>query len=197
MTGIAPLPREALQRITREFAGERILWAGQPSARRAFLKSLPIFLFAIPWTAFALTWEGIALAALFADGPAKPTGAGGWLALVFPIFGLPFVLIGFVMLAAPFYVAHRSRYTVHVLTEERLIEARLRQTVEIKSYPIVRITSFTRCAQPDGSGDMTFALGITSDSDGLPTDRTEIWYGVPDVAGLEAALRGVLRGAGA
>jgi hypothetical protein len=184
------LPREALQRLTREFAGEPILWAGQPSPRLAFWKSALIWLFAVPWTAFALAWEGIALAAFFASEPGqKPEGVGAVLVWVFPVFGLPFVLIGLWMLARPFLEVRKARRTVHILTESRLVTAELGTSISLTSLPPSRVVEITRKAGPAGSGTLSLSLGQFRDSDGDRVEKVIHLLGVPEVEHLDRELR--------
>ncbi|MCZ8184533.1 MAG: hypothetical protein O9322_16295 [Beijerinckiaceae bacterium] len=190
MHGLNSLPREALQRLTRELAGEPILWAGQPSPGLAFRKGLLIWLFAVPWTVFALVWEGIALAAFLAGEPGqRPEGAGAWLVWVFPVFGLPFVLIGLWMLARPFLEARKARRTVHVLTESRLVTAELGPMINLTSLPPSRIVEITRRAGPAGTGTLSLSLGQFRDSDGDRVEKVIHLLGVPEIEQLDRELR--------
>lgn len=190
MSGMYSLPRDAHQRLTRELAGEPILWASQPSPRLAFWQAALLWLFAVPWTAFSLAWEGTALAALFASEPGqKPDGVGAVLVWVFPVFGLPFVLIGLWMMVRPFLEARKARHTVHVLTEARLITAVLGDTLSIKSIDLRRVFDITRVEKPDGSGTMTFALGGYRDSDDHKYERSEVWLGIPNIRDLDLKFR--------
>lgn len=191
MSGMQSLPRDALQRLTRELAGEPILWAGRPSARAVFWKSTPILLFGIPWLAFSLAWELIALGVFFNTGIGKVEGPGGILAYVFPIFGLPFVAIGIGLVGAPLWGARKAMRTVHVLTDRRLVTAVLGKTLSIKSIDPQRVYDVTRVEKSDGSGTITFALGNYRDSDGDKVEKSEVWPGIPDIRELELKFRQV------
>lgn len=191
MSGMHSLPRDALQRLTRELAGEPILWAGRPSARAVFWKSTPILLFGIPWLAFSLAWELIALGVFFNTGIGKVEGPGGILAYVFPIFGLPFVAIGIGLVGAPLWGARKAMRTVHVLTDRRLVTAVLGKTLSIRSIDPQRVYDVTRVEKSDGSGTITFALGSYRDSDGDKVEKSEIWPGIPDIRELELKFRQV------
>ncbi|WP_284177712.1 hypothetical protein [Rhabdaerophilum sp. SD176] len=184
------LPREALQRLTRELAGEPILWAGQPAPGLAFWRAALLWLFAVPWTAFSLAWEGIALAAFFSAEPGqRPEGVGAVLIWIFPLFGLPFVLIGLWMLAKPFLEARKARRTVHVLTEKRLITAELGEAISLTSLPPSRIVEITRRAGPAGTGTLSLSLGQFRDNDGDRVEKVIHLLGVPDVEQLDRELR--------
>lgn len=184
------LPRDALQRLTRELAGEPILWAGQPSPWHAFRRAAFLWLFAVPWTAFALAWEGIVLASFFAGEPGQgPAGAGAILIWVFPLFGLPFVLVGLWMMARPLVEFRSARRTVHVLTGTRLITAELGRDLVVTSVPPARIVQITRKDGPAGTGTLSLSLGQYRDSDGDRVEKTIDLFGVPEVAQLDGELR--------
>ncbi len=189
MSGMQSLPRYALQRLTRELAGEPILWAGRPSARAVFWKAAPILLFGIPWLAFSLAWELTALGVFFNTGIGKVEGPGGIMAYVFPIFGIPFVAIGIGLVGAPLWGARKAMRTVHVLTDRRLVTAVLGKTLSIKSIDPQRVYDVTRVEKSDGSGTITFALGSYRDSDGDWVEKSEIWPGTPDIRELELKFR--------
>lgn len=189
-----PLPNmlqpDALKRLSRDLANEEILWSGQPSPWSAFWRSAPIWLLGIPWTAFCLAWEGIALAALFSgDAGQRPDGAGLVLVWVFPIFGLPFVLIGARMVVQPFLAARDAGRTVHVLTETRIVTAQLGKTLSVSSILHSRIFEITKHVRPDGSGNLRVSLGFRRDSEGDRVESTETLHGVPDIEHLDRELR--------
>ena len=68
---------------------EDVLWHGWHLGRidpRDFM----IYVFAVPWTAFSLAWIGIVAMAIAGSGEDGP-GLIGW---AFPLFGLPFIVVG-------------------------------------------------------------------------------------------------------
>src|SRR5688572_1960017 len=97
------LPLDLDNRVHAELRdGERLVWVGQPHPGRASRAGIPMVLFGIPWTAFALFWMAGASGMLFGGfGNGGPPGFGGFLAC-FPLFGIPFVLIGIGLLTSPF-----------------------------------------------------------------------------------------------
>jgi hypothetical protein len=196
--GFDSVPRELVARLTRDLQGERILWAGQPSPRAAFWAGAPIWLFAIPWLAFSLGWEAIALAAYFGTDLDKTPGGAGLMAAIFPLFGIPFVLIGIGLVGKPFWNAWRARRSVHVLTDKRLVTARLRgSALEVDSIAPGRIMAISRLEGREGIGTLTFSLGAFRDSDGDPVEKRESWVGIADVKTLEDRLRQIMAGGGA
>jgi hypothetical protein len=195
--GLDGLPRELIARLTRELAGERILWAGQPAPRVALWSSIAIWLFAIPWLAFALAWELLALGVFINTGVGKVEGPGGIFSYLFPLFGLPFVLIGLGLVGTPFWKAYMAKRMVHVVTDKRLVTAQLRGALfSVETIEPRRIVSITRVEGKAGLGSMSLLLGMTRDSDGDLVERRETWVGVPEVKALENVLRSVMAGKG-
>src|SRR5258708_8388856 len=83
------VPRELREKVDRELeSGEHVEWLQMPVPRYFTPAATVGFLFGIPWTAFAIFWTGGA-----AWGTSKAGGPGVFSA--FPLFGLPFILIGF------------------------------------------------------------------------------------------------------
>lgn len=188
MKALNAIPRETMQQLMQELGGERILWAGQPSPAQAFRKNTMIWFFAIPWTAFSLLWEGSAFVMLFGD-QARAPGIAGWApALVFPLFGLPFVLIGLGMMATPFWRARKARSTIHVLTDKRLVTAIAGRSLSIESIPPGRVISVLRQEGAEGFGTVSLSLGGYRDSDGDLVEKNVQLLGVPEARALETHL---------
>jgi hypothetical protein len=156
----------ALNRELR--AGERIRWQGKQLARIS-VRGFGIYLFAIPWTAFALFWMVMAAGGVSAF---ENEGAGV-MAWAFPLFGLPFVVIGLAMLAAPFWPIFQSGKIIYAVTNERVIKIALGRGLDVKSLPAHRIGLVDRHERRDGSGSLKIAVGIGTDSDG---DKTTEYF---------------------
>lgn len=116
-----PLPHDLEQSLRREMtAGERVIWRAQPIAGR--LKAgFGTWLFAIPWTVFALFWESMALMP-WAASTKTPDAMAYTFGIAMPIFGLPFILIGFWMLWQPIRAMRLAGSTIFALTNNRLIK---------------------------------------------------------------------------
>lgn len=153
------IPHEMQQLVSSELEiGERIVWSGMP--RRAFFTpaATGAFLFGIPWTAFAVFWT---LAA----------GAGTWftsgfsLFSFFPLFGVPFILIGIAMLSTPLATYLKSGKTVYVITDRRAISFEGGRSTVIRSYPPEKLTSIYRNERRNGYGDVIIEYRQWRDSD--------------------------------
>jgi hypothetical protein len=155
--------------------GERLLWVGQPQPTRFAYSAIPIVLFGIPWTAFALFW--IAGASSFgASNKVGGSPAGVGVFQFFPLFGLPFVLIGLGMLSSPYWLWRQAKRTCYALTDRRALlwKAGMFGSVAVRSYGPEALNKIRRTAYPHGCGDLVFEEIVTigSDSDGNRTTST-------------------------
>lgn len=178
-------------------AGERVLWSGKPLPARIMLSAFAIWFFAIPWTAFALFWESMALSPWFAASGSHGTPkAVEWgVAVVFPIFGLPFVLIGLGMMAAPFYAYRKAQRTLYAITTERALIIAGGGRREVKSFPLGQLGGEVRKSQrSDGSGTLHFAFQSRLDSDGDRVTDRKGFECVPDVNEVERKLQQAIAG---
>ena len=167
--------------------GERILWQGRPIGRinRA---GFGLYFFGIPWTAFALFWTVMAFAGVNI-GVGMPESPAGWLAYAFPLFGLPFILIGLVMLAGPFMPLLHSGKRIFALTDRRIMEVYSGRSITVTTYQLDRLGSVSRKQRRDGSGTLKIERGAKIDSEGY----TQVQYveigEIENVAALETLLR--------
>lgn len=193
MDALQGLPSDALKHLSRELAEEKVLWAGRPSPYLVLLTSLPLLILAVPWTIFAVSWELLALGSFLNPGAGKVTGPGGFFGYVFPFVGIPFIVIGVGMLAAPALGFYKAKRTVHVLTDTRLVSAVLMwRDFAITTVLPEKIVSITRRQKADGSGTLTFLLGRHRDGEGDLVDKAQTWHGVPNASLLEQRLREVI-----
>ncbi len=165
---------------------EDIRWIGQPTPRLFARRSLPIVLFGIPWTAFAVFW--IAGAAGF-KVPNFNQGAD-----LFPLFGIPFVLIGFGMLSAPLWMLRKSRRTVYVVTDRRAIifDGGLHSTTIRSYWAAAHLGDLRRNQRDDGFGDLIFDRRVSHDSDGKAQQTDVGFFAIPEVKAVENLVRGIL-----
>jgi len=180
------VPAEMQDRVERELeAGERILWMEQPVPRFFSPASTGAFLFAIPWTAFALFWicgaSGFKL-------PDFSKGLEGF--EFFPLFGVPFVLVGLAMLSAPLWTYRSARKTVYAITGRRAlgIEGGIRSTT-IRTYPPDRLQDIHRTERRDGIGDVIIASRTWKDSEGSRQTEKHGFMNVRDAKTVETMLR--------
>ena len=177
------MPREMQDRAERELdPGERIEWISMPIARFFTPASTGAFIFGIPWTAFALFWTGGA-----AWGTSQVEGAGWFRA--FPLFGLPFILIGFGLLSSPLWAYRKARRTVYAITDRRALSLEGGRTTTVRSFTPEQLKEIYRKERRDGSGDVIFARRTWRDSEGDRQAEEIGFLRVPDVRDVEARLR--------
>jgi hypothetical protein len=195
------LSEELTARVNSELQqGERLVWLGQPRPGRLMWSSIPVVLFGIPWTAFSLFWMGAASGVLFEGGTHEgPPGFGAFF-ICFPLFGLPFVLIGLGMLSSPYWVYRQARRTCYALTNQRALiwTPKWNRSVEVRSFKAAELGKIVRRDYADGNGDLVFeeVVSTSRDSDGdLRTTKTEHGFiGIENVRDVEDKLRKALLG---
>lgn len=166
---------------------EKLLWSGAPRPGRMSRGTIPLVIFGIPWTAFALFW--VAAASGF-KRPDLTHGIG-----FFPLFGVPFVLIGFGLLSAPYWARRKARKTGYAVTSERaiIIEGGFRGGVAVRSFRADQLREIRRVQLADGSGDLIFDQKTTTGSEGSRRTTDLGFMGIPDVKAVEALLQSIQR----
>jgi hypothetical protein len=179
--------RQALERELR--ADEAVQWHGWQLGRAEW-RSFGIYLFAIPWTAFSLTWTAFAATAALhmnQDGV-------GWMSWAFPLFGVPFIVVGFGMLSMPFLPVLQRGRVLFVVTGQRVLKLALGRDLVVTTVPADRIGLIERREKADGTGSLRLAVKIGRDSDG---DRQTEFFDlgeVVDVTGAQAAVERIAQG---
>jgi hypothetical protein len=164
MNTIQAIPGELEDKVKRELqAGERIRWMKQPIPRFFTPVSTILFLFGIPWTVFALFWE-VTTSWVVLGNISHYKEVPGMLIflIVFPLFGLLFLLIGFGMLASPLWARRNALKTVYVITDQRAITFDAGWTV--RSYSPDQLQDIFRRERGDGTGDVIFSQRVWLDS---------------------------------
>jgi hypothetical protein len=183
------IPRPLKDFAAREFSGEKLVWAAQPDVRIAFWLSFGIWLFAIPWTAFSLFWISIPAAALYEAYTGidirAPKGAPTVAMWAFALWGVPFVLIGFGMLLAPFWALRKGVTTLYALTNKRIAILSGSGTISVVSIRPEDIMSLSRKEGPDGRGTLILHQGFMRDSDGDRQEKTTEFGVINDVRRIE------------
>jgi hypothetical protein len=145
------LPSDVREPVLRELGpDEQLRWFGQPRPMAFIMGSLPLVLFAIPWTGFALFWTYGAAGFRIPDfSNPDPT-------MLFPLFGLPFILIGLGMLSSPLWALRRASRTAYLITNKRavIIDGGGRRMV--RSITPDRFGDLVRREGRGGRGDIMF-----------------------------------------
>jgi hypothetical protein len=180
------IPSKLQDLISRELdPDERVVWSAMPKPRYFTGPALAAFLFAIPWTAFSLFW--IAGAAGFKI-PQFNRGED-----LFPLFGVPFVLIGIGMLSSPLWTYRNSLRTVYVITNRRAITIDGGRSYTIRSYASEMLTDTYRREHADGTGDVIIIRNSWKDSDGDRQSQELGFLRIPDAKSVEQMLKELAR----
>jgi hypothetical protein len=175
----------------RELApGENLLWADRPDPSQQGSQYLPVVLFGTVWTAFSLFWIW---------GASEPMRTHAQVVSpsfdLFPLFGLPFVLIGIGMLTSPYWAAQKAKSTVYAITDRRILIIQCVKNRTVRSIQPADIGELQRTEKADGSGTLIFgkntyqSQGNSSQSPSL-TDR---FVGVRNIRMVEDLIRDNLK----
>ena len=111
--------------------------------------------FSLLWGGFAIFWELMALGIFFANGESE--GPAGAFRIVFPLFGLPFVLIGLYLIFGRFLVdARRRSRTFYGVTGERIVIVSGLFSQGVKSLNLRTLSDLSMNQKKDGTGTITF-----------------------------------------
>ena len=185
MTNLAENLVQALNKELRN--GEKLVWAEQPIPSQLVKSAYLLWLFFVPWTLFALFWTA---------------GASGfqWPALdnigvysLFPLFGLPFILIGVYGLVMPFKMRKKAESTVYAITNQRLLIGHFPNAIELQIFFPKDVNRLTRFEKSDGSGNLIFSNQAYLDSDGGKNISKEGFYAVRDVKKVELLVEAFLK----
>ena len=145
---------EAQQRAQSELqSGESLYWTGTADPRRAAFTALPASLFGIPLAGFALFWISTAFNATSAMSRSSHNSFTKGFAL-FPLFGLPFLLIGLGAILAPLWAYRKGLSTVYAVTNQRVMVITGSSNRSVKSILPADIAGVDYRERPDGSGDV-------------------------------------------
>ena len=153
--------------------GERALCTERPSPLARARSRLKIFLFGIPFFCFAVFWTTTA------SQSGDP---------IFPLFGIPFMVIGAGLLLSPMWSYWEARnWLVYAITDQRILIIRTFPRHKVESFEPSDITKLERTTKPDGSGNVTFAEEARRGRNGIYMVPRG-FYGVSDAMRVEEAV---------
>lgn len=159
--------------------GEQLLWSGRPQKMHGPRGTNRLF--AVFFLGFACFWELMALQTL--------TAGAGMVGILFPLFGVPFILVG-IKLLFPQMGGPKPEEIVYAVTDQRvLVVTRGR----VSSWELDSVQGVEKRYYPDGTGDLILSNGQvqTCYHNGHIRHRniTMEFFGLADVDTAEAALR--------
>lgn len=175
------LPKHLQARIQSELKpGETVVWAEQPDAGKYMRQGFWLWLFFIPWTAFALFWMAGAAGFQF------PNFSRGW--DLFPLFGIPFVLIGLGGLSSPYWLRRKAANIVYAITDRRALTLEGSRSYTARTHYPNQLRRVTRKEHPDGSGDLVLEITHYENSDGDARERKNGFFAISHVRKVEQLL---------
>ncbi|HVH72051.1 MAG TPA: hypothetical protein VNB49_13185 [Candidatus Dormibacteraeota bacterium] len=162
-------------------SGESLYWTGCANPGRAALSALPASIFGIPFAGFALFWITTAYRATNAASSSTHNAfTNGF--RVFPLFGVPFLLMGLAIVLAPLWAFLRSGSTVYAVTNQRVMVISGSTSRSVKSYTPADILSVEHRERPDGSGDIVLLTNaITRSGNNMASQLKVALCGIPNV----------------
>ena len=171
----------ALSIAQREMrSGERLIWAERPAPGRLALAGLPVTLFGAVFGGFALFW-------IVAAASMTPAESGVF--AFFPLFGVPFLLVGLGMFLAPLWIWIGGKKTVYAISSDRLV---IIKGDRVRSFEPDEIGELERREGADGSGDVVFRRELVrshSRHHGRTRERKIGFFGIPEVRRVEDEIR--------
>jgi hypothetical protein len=174
-------PGDAQLRAQSELqSGESLCWTGTADPGRAALSALPASIFGIPFAGFALFWITQAFHATSAMSKSNNAFAKGF--SVFPLFGVPFLLIGLAIILAPLWAFLKGGNTVYAVTNQRVMIITGSGNRSVKSLMPADIVSIDHRERPDGSGDIAITTNAIVRSSNNFTSQVKVALcGIPNV----------------
>ena len=160
--------------------GERLIWADRPAPGRMALAGLPVTLFGAVFGGFALFWIA---------GAASMTPADSGVFAFFPLFGVPFLLVGLGIMLTPVWIWLGAKKTIYAISSDRLV---IIKGNRVQSFEPDEIDELERRETSDGRGDVIFSRDLVR-SRSRRGSRTRVrkigFFGIPEVRRVEDEIR--------
>jgi hypothetical protein len=173
-------PGDAQLRAQSELQpGESLNWTGVADPARAAVTALPAALFGIPFAGFAAFWINTAYHGTHAMNKSGNSFAGAF--SLFPLFGIPFLLVGLGIILAPLWAYLKGRTTVYAVTNQRVMIISGSGTRSVKSCTPADIVSVDHRERADGSGDVLIRTNAVTRTNNSLSQVTVGLFGVSNV----------------
>lgn len=174
-------------------SGESIQWVGQPDPTKlvsiADWFMIPFSLF---WCGFAVFWEVTALTGILSSGEQGP------FLWIFPLFGIPFVLIGLYMLFGRFIAKEYTRKrTYYAVTNQRVLSLVELRKPRMNSLFLSALPTVDVSSEGPGAGSVVFMPQIGNRGGQIGADMDMFaqgsmglvgFFDIPDVQTVAALI---------
>lgn len=167
--------------------GEHALWMAQPDPRRLARQAIPAVIIGVFFGGF----PAFGIVTAVSDIGNYATDFPGRYAF-FPIFAMPFFLIGLAMTLSPLILYNFSKRTVYALTERRAIIVAGGFKTTVQSLYRADLETFQRKDHENGTGDIVFPRRCNAASDRTAAGTLVGFFGIPDVQEAEALIRNII-----
>ena len=128
---------------------ESIIWAETPGTSQFQKLSIFYSIFSIPFTAFSIFWIYMALS-ISSKAPSA-------ISYIFPIFGIPFVVIGLLAFLSPLWAAFARKRSACIITDQRVVVLINKVfSSSLYSYERSNLKIIQKVIRGNGSGDLIF-----------------------------------------
>ena len=190
LAGLTPELDAAVRDELRD--GEELRYAGMPSPSRMGRRMLPLAILGLFFGGFAAFWISIAATGAWFGGAKATEDPGSRVAagvfLLFPLFGLHFLLVGLAMICSPFWVGRKARRTACCVTNRRAMQIECSRSIKVQSWSALDLEEISKVLHADGTGCLTFASSLERGSRGRIRSVAKGFYGVPDPRVCDDAL---------
>ena len=194
---------ELKQAIESEInADETILWAGRPNPDKMPKAGFyALYIFGTFWTLFSVFWV---IAAFMG---AVYSSENILFSIFFPLFGVPFVIIGIFILKMPAWLKQDMLNTAYFITSKRAVIIKLSIPPEslvfitkyftsknktVMSFSKNELGSLKKVINADGSGNIVFKTEYSSDNDGGTYTKDVGFLWLDNAADVEKILKEML-----
>jgi len=182
-------PNEAQFVVQSELqSGESLQWTGTADPARAAISALPASLFGLPFAGFALFWMTAAYRGSHAISKSSTNPIGGVFSF-FPLFGLPFLLIGLGVVFSPLLAYLKAQKTAYAVTDKRVLVITGGRTRTVRSCTPADIVSVDHREREGGTGDVIIRTsGVIQNRNSL----SQVTVGLLGVSNVKEVARLVL-----
>ena len=186
-------PREEWQQLLDP--DERLLWVGTPATGIRFTpKAIGVSAFGLFFFGFAIFWTLGAATPLLQGFTGEMPKGFSWFFVLFPLFGIPFIAVGYHMVIGQYFRdARLRRHTRYALTNRRALITNWAGKRSLKSFPISAATVIDY--QPGPEATIYFATEVSKDSDGDTSHERIGFEHVPNGDAAYAVIRQIQNGA--
>lgn len=190
------IPEELKKAVQRELKPEeRVLWSEMPIPTFFTAKNTQLFIFSIVWTLFSVLWTGAASGFSVPDFK-DASDPFQLMRVLFPLFGIPFILIGLGMLTIPFFNYRKAWKTIYVITDRRAITFDGGWQRTVRSFPPAKLVNIYRKEKNDGTGDVVISYDEWVDAEGDRKTEDLGFLRIREPKKVEQVLRDLAREGG-